>query len=142
VSATGHRARYAGVDHLLADARASLERLEPDQAAAAVRDGALIVDIRPQAQRVEEGEIPGALVIERNHLEWRLDPGSDARAPAALAGQRWVVLCSEGYTSSLAAATLNSIGVPATDIVGGFRAWVARGLPTAPGGTPPGQFVS
>ncbi len=142
MSVAERQTRYATVDELLADARAGLDRLEPDQAAAAAENGALIVDIRPQAQRGDEGEIPGALVIERNHLEWRLHPASDARVPAAVAGQRWIVVCSEGYTSSLAAAVLNSIGVPATDIVGGFLAWAARGLPTAPGGTPPGQFVS
>jgi rhodanese-related sulfurtransferase len=134
--------RYATVDDLLADARAGLDRLAPTRAAAAVSTGALLVDIRPEAQRAAEGEIPGALVVERNHLEWRLHPASDARVPAAAPGQRWVVVCSEGYTSSLAAAALNSIGVPATDLAGGFQAWAALGLPTAAGPTPPDHFVS
>jgi len=128
--------RFAGVDDLLADARSRLTRLTPDEAEAAVRRGAGLVDIRPERQRIAEGEIPGAHIIERNHLEWRLDPGSDARIAGATPGRTWVVYCSEGYTSSLAADALNSIGVPATDIDGGFLAWRDAGLPTVPGGTP------
>jgi rhodanese-related sulfurtransferase len=121
---------FASVEELLADARARLQRLEPAAAAAAVAAGAGLVDIRPLWQRAVEGEIPGALVVERNHLEWRLHPGSSARLPQAAPGRRWVVICSEGYTSSLAADALNSIGVPATDVVGGYAAWRAGGLPT------------
>lgn len=136
------RERYGSVEELLADARSALDRLGPAQAAAALEDGALLVDIRPAAQRAAEGEIPGALVVERNHLEWRLHPGSDARVAAAADGQFWVVVCSEGYTSSLAAYALNSIGVPATDVVGGFLAWAASGLPTCAGTTSAGRFVS
>ncbi|HYJ67778.1 MAG TPA: rhodanese-like domain-containing protein [Nocardioidaceae bacterium] len=94
-----------------------------------------MVDIRPYAQRVREGEIPGALVVERNHLEWRLHPSSSARLRIATPGQRWVVFCSEGYTSSLAAEALCSLGLDATDLAGGFHAWQAAGLPTVPGGT-------
>jgi rhodanese-related sulfurtransferase len=135
-------ARFASVEELLADARFALDRLGPVQAASAIESGALLVDIRPAAQRAAEGEIPGALVIERNHLEWRLHPNSDACVAAATEGQRWVVICSEGYASSLAACALNSIGVPATDVVGGFAAWAASGLPTSAGTTPAGQFVS
>lgn len=112
------------------------ERLPPDEAARAVEQSARLVDIRPQWQRREEGEIPGALIVERNHLEWRLHPDSDARVPQAAQGQRWVVVCSAGYTSSLAADALNSIGVPATDLAGGYQAWAAAGLPTVPGGAP------
>jgi rhodanese-related sulfurtransferase len=126
---------FSSVEALLADARSRLERLDPAAAVDAVADGAKLVDIRPQGQRADEGEIPGAVIIERNHLEWRLHPGSASRIPAAVQGQRWIVFCSEGYTSSLAADALNSIGVPATDLVGGFTAWAAAGLPTAPGGT-------
>jgi rhodanese-related sulfurtransferase len=126
---------FPSVEALLADARSRLDRLSPSEAAKAVETGALLVDIRPQAQRAHEGEIPGAAIIERNHLEWRLHPGSDARIAPAVEGQRWIVFCSEGYTSSLAADSLNSIGVPATDIIGGFTAWAEAGLPTAPGGT-------
>ncbi len=91
---------------------------------------------------VSDGEIPAALVIERNHLEWRLDPASAARVEQAVAGQRWVVICSEGYTSTLAADALNSIGVPATDVVGGFHSWEQAGLPTIPGGTAEAERVS
>jgi rhodanese-related sulfurtransferase len=130
--------KFASVDELLTDARLRLDRLDPVAALAAVVDGALLVDIRPQWQRRREGEIPGSLIIERNHLEWRLHPRSEDRLPVAVEGQRWIVLCSEGFTSSLAAAVLNSIGVPATDLVGGFQAWSAAGLPTVPGGTEPG----
>jgi rhodanese-related sulfurtransferase len=126
---------FRSVEELLADARSRLQRLEPAQAAGAVADGALLVDIRPVWQRVRDGEVPGSWVIERNHLEWRLDPSSDARLPAAAPGQRWVVICEEGYTSSLAADALNSIGVPATDVIGGFIAWRAAGLPFVGGGT-------
>jgi rhodanese-related sulfurtransferase len=126
--------RFDGIDALLADARSRLHRLEPGEAAAAVARGARLVDIRPMEQRRQEGEIPGSLVVERNHLEWRLHPGSLARIGAAGLGQQWIVVCSEGYTSSLAADVLLSIGVPATDLIGGFHAWVAAGLPSVPGG--------
>ncbi len=132
---------FASVEDLLADARSRLERLDPAQAAAARDDGALFVDIRPVRQREAAGEIEGALVVERNHLEWRLHPDSDARVPQAAPGQRWVVVCAEGYTSSLAADALNSIGVPATDLVGGIKAWSASGRPLVAGGTPPNELV-
>ncbi len=132
---------FDSVDALLAHAREGLRRLSPDAARDAVAAGALLVDIRPQWQRVADGEIPGSLVVERNHLEWRLHPASDARLSQAVAGQRWVVVCTEGYTSSLAAAALNSIGVEATDVVGGLHAWRAAGLPVVPGGTPVEHLV-
>jgi rhodanese-related sulfurtransferase len=134
-SDAGSLPRYAGVDGLLAAARAAVERLTPDEAAAALADGALMVDIRPAWQRAEEGEVPGALIVERNHLEWRLDPTSSSRLPAAVAGQRWVVICSQGYTSSLAAAALLSIGVSACDVIGGIEQWQAAGLPMTAGPT-------
>ena len=134
--------QYAGVDALLAAARSRLQRLTPQDAAAELTDGAKLVDIRPAAQRAELGEIPGALVVERNHLEWRLDPNSSNHVAAASSDQRWIVFCAEGFTSSLAADSLNSIGIEATDIDGGFAAWRAAGLPTVAGGTPPGEFVS
>jgi rhodanese-related sulfurtransferase len=123
------------VDQLLAEARPRLHRLEPRQASAAARDGALLVDIRPAAQRAAEGEIPGALLVERNVLEWRLDPASAARLPQASYDLRVIVVCSEGYTSSLAAAALQDLGLSgATDLAGGFRAWQAAGLPVLAGG--------
>lgn len=124
------------IDDLLADARAQLDRLPPQAAAAAADQGAVLVDIRPQAQREAEGEIPGTLVIERNVLEWRFDPASDARMPQATGHDvQVVVFCSEGYTSSLAAASLQQLGLAkATDLEGGFKAWAAAGLPTVQGG--------
>jgi rhodanese-related sulfurtransferase len=118
------------IDQVLAAARARLDRLSPAAAAAAGERGALLVDIRPVAQRAAEGEIPGALIVERNVLEWRFDPASDARLPVAAYDLRVVVVCSEGYTSSLAAAALQDLGLTrATDLAGGFRAWAASGLP-------------
>lgn len=127
-------ARYRSVDDLLAEARAGLDRLRPAEALAAVLTGARLVDIRPAWQREREGEIPGSLVVERNHLEWRLHPGSGGSLPHARHAQQWVVVCSEGYTSSLAAAALRSLGLAATDLDGGFHAWAAAGLPvTDPG---------
>ena len=133
---------FSSVDELLADARSRLQRLDARAAAAAVADGAAtLVDIRPQWQREGSGEIPGAWVVERNHLEWRLHPRSDARIADAAEGRRWIVVCEEGYTSSLAADALNSIGVPAPDIDGGFRAWVAAGRPAVRGVTAPDTRV-
>lgn len=121
------------ISEVLEQARSHLDRLEPAEAWAAMRDGALLVDIRPQAQRAAEGEVPGALLIERNVLEWRLDPASDARLPQAGSYDlRVIVMCSAGYTSSLAAAALQDLGIRgATDLDGGFRAWQAAGLPVA-----------
>jgi rhodanese-related sulfurtransferase len=120
------------IDEVLADARTRLKRLDPNEAFAAERDGALLVDIRPAAQRAAEGEIPGALIIERNVLEWRFDPASDARLPVASYDLQVIVFCSESYTSSLAAAALQELGVHrATDLAGGFRAWEAAGLPVS-----------
>jgi rhodanese-related sulfurtransferase len=134
-------ALFGSVDDLLEDARSRLLRITPLQARAEVESLALIVDIRPAWQRAAVGEVPGSLIVERNHLEWRLHPASDARLPQAAAGQRWIVICSEGYTSSLAADALNSIGIDATDIVGGFHAWQAAGLPTVSGATPVEELV-
>jgi rhodanese-related sulfurtransferase len=125
------------IDEILAQARARLRRVTAHQASEAVTSGATLVDIRPSAQRADEGEIPGALIIERNVLEWRLDPASAARLPIARYDLPVIVVCSEGYTSSLAAAALQDLGLrDATDLAGGFRAWEAAGLPvTGPSGT-------
>jgi rhodanese-related sulfurtransferase len=119
------------INELLAAARARLDRVGPDKAATLVAEGAVLVDTRPQWQRDDEGSLPGALLIERNHLEWRLDPASDARIPEATDHDvRWIVVCSEGYSSSLAAASLQDLGLHnATDLDGGFRGWKAAGLP-------------
>jgi len=123
------------IDELLAEARSRLVRVHPDEAAARMAAGAVLVDIRPTAQRAREGEVPGALVVERNVLEWRFDPASDARLPEATGYDvDVVVLCSEGYTSSLAADALRSLGLHrATDVVGGFSGWTAVGLPVVRG---------
>jgi rhodanese-related sulfurtransferase len=125
------------IDQVLAEARQGMDRLEPVEAADAVRNGAVLVDIRPYGRRVSDGEVPGAVVVERNVLEWRFDPSSEARLPIADHDLHVVVLCNEGYTSSLAAAALRDLGVHrATDVVGGFGAWREAGLPTVAGGTP------
>jgi rhodanese-related sulfurtransferase len=120
------------VDELLAAARARLARVSPPQAAEAARLGALLVDTRPVAQRSADGEIPGALVIDRNVLEWRLDPACANRIPEASSYDvEVIVFCNEGYSSSLAAASLQDLGLHnATDLIGGFQAWRAAGLPT------------
>ena len=117
------------VADLLAAARARLDRPDPRRAADMVARGAFLVDTRPGWQRDQEGELPGALVIERNHLEWRLDPTSDARIPQAVDHDvTWIVVCSEGYSSSLAAASLQDLGLRnATDLDGGYQAWKAAG---------------
>jgi rhodanese-related sulfurtransferase len=119
------------VAQLLDEACTRLRRLSPAETADALAGGALVVDIRPAEQRVREGEMPGARVIERNVLEWRLDPASPERIPDVTDhGQVVVIVCSEGYTSSLAAATLQDMGFRnATDLAGGFLAWKAAGLP-------------
>jgi rhodanese-related sulfurtransferase len=120
------------IDELLSAARARIVRVGPHEAAARIAAGAVLVDIRPAAQRAAEGEVPGALAVERNVLEWRFDPASEARLAVATGYDLDViVLCSEGYTSSLAADALRSLGLHrATDVVGGFSAWAAAGLPT------------
>ncbi len=124
-----------GIDEVLAAARARLDRLDAVAARDAQQAGAVLVDIRPAAQRAEHGAIPGALVVERNVLEWRFDPRCAHRLPVA---DRYdlpvVVVCQEGYTSSLAAAALQDLGLHrATDLVGGYAAWQAAGLPVMAG---------
>lgn len=133
-----HLATALPIDLVLAHARARLHRLAPGEAAVAQHQGGLLVDTRPQFQREAGGEIPGAIVIERNHLEWRLDPTSTGRIPeAAHHDVHWIVLCDEGYSSSLAAVSLQVIGLSrATDVIGGFRAWKAAGLPVIAPATP------
>ncbi|MBS1690910.1 MAG: sulfurtransferase [Actinobacteria bacterium] len=123
-------AQQSRVDTLLAQARSRLRRMPAAEVPGALGRGALLVDIRPQAQRDLEGEVPAALVIERNVLEWRCDPTSDARLPQAAGDDvEWIVLCSEGYTSSLAAAALQDLGLHrATDVIGGYRALAADGV--------------
>jgi rhodanese-related sulfurtransferase len=128
------------IGEVLASARARLRRLSPEEAAAAARRGAVLVDIRPAAQRAVEGEIPGALIVERNVLEWRFDPACEARLPIAAYDLQVIVVCSEGYTSSLAAAALQDLGLArATDLAGGFLAWAADGLPVRAAQIPAAQ---
>jgi rhodanese-related sulfurtransferase len=120
------------IDEMLAAARARLQRLSPKDAYEAVaKTKAVLVDIRPASQRALEGAIDGALVVERNVLEWRLDPTSSSWLPVATSHDlQVIVFCFEGYTSSLAAAALQELGLwRATDIVGGVRAWREDGLP-------------
>ena len=119
------------LDELLIRARRDLMRVEPKQAASELAAGAVLVDIRPADQRSSGGDIPGATRIDRNVLEWRLAPDSEWRIDAITGPDtRVIVLCNEGYSSSLAAATLKELGlVNATDVIGGFQAWKAAGLP-------------
>jgi rhodanese-related sulfurtransferase len=121
------------IDDVLAEARAGLDRVGPAAMATAMADGAFVVDIRPFEQRDRDGTIPGAVVVDRNVLEWRLDPASDHRlANAPAYDQRVIVVCNEGYASSLAAATLQAVGLTrATDLDGGFQAWRAEGYPVS-----------
>jgi rhodanese-related sulfurtransferase len=121
------------IDELLDAARTRLIRLMPREAFGEQAAGGVLIDIRPAAQRAAQGEIPGSIIVERNHLEWRLDPCSDARLPWVTGyDHRVIVFCVDGYTSSLAAAALQDLGLHrATDVIGGFRAWVAEGLPSA-----------
>ena len=120
-----HGSSDSAVDRLLQDVRKALDRVEPADLAAEMAAGALVVDIRPSETRDPEGELPGALVVDRNVLEWRLDPTCEDRLPQADDPDRRVILfCNDGYASSLAAQTLQRIGLSrATDLVGGYRAW-------------------
>lgn len=118
------------IDAMLSAARARLDRLQAGEVPSAVKRGAILVDIRPRDQRDIEGHVNGALVIERNVLEWRCDPTSDARLPEAVDDHvEWIVMCSQGYTSSLAAASLRDLGLRrATDVVGGYQALAREGV--------------
>jgi len=119
------------IDEMVEQARSTFDRVTARQAWAELHAGAILVDIRPEFQRRADGEIPGAVVIERVHLEWRCDPTSVGRVPEATDHDvRWIVCCDEGYSSSLAAASLQALGLRrATDVVDGFRAWLSAGLP-------------
>jgi len=135
----GDRSGALNIDQVLSAARARLRRLSPDQVHQALANPeTILVDIRPESQRTIEGSIAGALVVERNVLEWRFDPASSARLQVATDHDiQVIVFCSEGYTSSLAAAALQDLGLwCATDMVGGFHAWCATGLPIVPPSKP------
>lgn len=120
------------IDRLLREYRRDLDRVPPAALAEAVEHGALVVDTRPVAQRERDGQMPGAVVVDRNVLEWRLDPTSPFRLPElADPGRRVIIVCDQGYSSTLAAHTLCLLGLDATDLEGGFQAWRAwaRGEP-------------
>jgi rhodanese-related sulfurtransferase len=126
-------------EELLRASRARLRRLTPAEAWEALRSGAALVDIRSEAQRERDGVVPGSRFIPRNVLEWRLDPASSYRDQALARPEgRVVLMCNEGYQSSLAAATLQRFGLTeATDVIGGFQAWLQDGLPTEEAPPPP-----
>jgi rhodanese-related sulfurtransferase len=129
---------HVTVEQLLGEARARLARLLPVEAQAAARAGAMLIDIRSDSQRDQEGTLPGARCIARNVLEWRLDPSSPHRDPdCARRDINLILICNEGYQSSLAAATPRRFGVNATDVVGGFQAWRKAGLPVRRPPVPP-----
>ena len=125
----GNPAPPSSIDRILADARADLDRVDVQDLDTEMAAGALVVDTRPVEQRERDGNLPGAVVVDRNVLEWRLDPTSPHRIPEATGAERRIILvCNEGYSSSLAAATLRELGLPhATDLVGGFQAWLLAG---------------
>jgi rhodanese-related sulfurtransferase len=128
------------VDDLLAEARTTLDRISAQQAHDELAGGALLIDTRTSEQRAEHGDVPGAVPIGLNVLEWRLDPASEWRIPQATGHDvRVIVFCQQGYSSSLAAARLQSLGIHrATDVIGGFEAWRDSGLPVAPRDPRPG----
>lgn len=121
------------IEDLLADAHAEIERLTPAETIEAVAAGAVLVDMRPLEQRLRDGLVPNATVVDRNVLEWRLDPNGDHRNPSlARTDVPVILICDEGYQSSLAAATLRRFGLEAADVDGGVQAWIAAGLPLHP----------
>jgi rhodanese-related sulfurtransferase len=122
------------IDELLAQVRGRIDRVHPAEAAERLAAGALLVDTRPWEQRRRDGEVPGAVVVDRNVLEWRLDPASPWRIPEATGYDvEVIVLCNQGYSSSLVADTLRTLGLHrAVDVIGGFEAWAAAGLPSVP----------
>jgi rhodanese-related sulfurtransferase len=122
------------VDEMLAEARSRLDRLGPEEAREAAENGAVLIDIRADDQRAADGTVPTAVRIPRNVLEWRCDPSSDHRDERVSdPAKRIIVMCNEGYQSSLAAALLQDLGLEhATDLDGGFQAWRAAGLPVEP----------
>jgi rhodanese-related sulfurtransferase len=123
-------------DELLAEARRGLDRLEPQEAASAIARGAVLIDVRSELQRERDGTVPGSVFFPRNLLEWRCDPASPACDERVCdPARQLIVMCDEGYQSSLAAANLKRLGFErATDLAGGFRAWRAAGLPVDDGG--------
>ena len=122
--------RAETVEDLLLEARRGLDRLSPGDALAATRHGAVLIDIRSDSQRASDGLIPAAVFVARNVLEWRLDPSCEHRDPVlARRDHQVIVICNEGYQSSLAAASLRRLGLDASDVIGGFQAWRTASLP-------------
>jgi rhodanese-related sulfurtransferase len=136
VDSTDSPAGARTIDQLLAQVRLRIDRVHPEEAAARLAAGALLIDTRPWEQRSWDGSVPGALVVDRNVLEWRLDPASPDRLPQVTGYDlEMIVLCNEGYSSSLVADTLRTLGLTRTvDVIGGFVAWAAAGLPVVPPG--------
>jgi rhodanese-related sulfurtransferase len=134
MSTVGRPPGARSIDELLAQVRSRIDRVRPEDVAARVAAGALLVDTRPWEQRARDGAVPGAVVVDRNVLEWRLDPASPDRLPQVTGYDlEVVVLCNEGYSSSLVADTLRSLGLTrSVDVIGGFVAWAAAGLPVVP----------
>ncbi|MEY2419817.1 MAG: hypothetical protein QOG90_2497 [Actinomycetota bacterium] len=121
----------SSIERMLDEARRDLDRVAPEDLADELAAGALVVDIRPETDRRAHGELPGAVAVERIHLEWRLDPSSPWKLDGVDADTRAIIVCNEGYSSSLAAATLRQLGLGrATDLVGGYRAWRATRSPS------------
>lgn len=116
------------IDELLDHARARLDRVQPHALETERRAGAIVIDTRPAEQRQRDGDLPGAIVIDRNVLEWRLDPACEHHIPEITGYDvRVIIVCNEGFSSSLAAATLHDIGLHrATDLAGGYQAWAAQ----------------
>ncbi|MGN6556905.1 MAG: rhodanese-like domain-containing protein [Solirubrobacterales bacterium] len=128
------------VEDLLAEARAEIDRLSPAEAHAATQAGDVLIDIRPLEQRRRDGLVPGATVVERNVLEWRLDPNGEHRNPdLARPDRRIVLICDEGYQSSLAAATLRRFGLDTCDVIDGVQGWMAANLPLHPATAQPAK---
>lgn len=129
----------ATLGELMDAAGRRVPRLDPHDAHEAVTAGAILVDIRSVATRARDGIVPGAIHVNRTVLEWRLDPSGPWRTPHVPVEARVVLLCDHGFSSLLSAATLRELGVDATDVVGGFAAWKASGLPCAPAADRPLQ---
>jgi rhodanese-related sulfurtransferase len=133
MSGEGRPAGARTIDELLEQVRSRIDRVDAVEAVGRLAAGALLIDTRPAEQRDRDGEVPGAVVVDRNVLEWRLDPASPYRIPEVTGYDLDViVLCNQGYSSSLVADTLRSLGLRrAVDVIGGFEAWAALGLPVA-----------
>jgi rhodanese-related sulfurtransferase len=133
MSGEGRPAGARTIDELLEQVRRRIDRVDAVEAAGRLAAGALLIDTRPAEQRDRDGGVPGAVVVDRNVLEWRLDPASPYRIPEVTGYDlEVIVLCNQGYSSSLVADTLRSLGLRrAVDVIGGFEAWTALGLPVA-----------